>query len=122
LRFRILRVCIEAENKQKKQKASLDHGTSPFMFQSTPPSGRQQCLEEVTPLPNKIIPLKGEVSNRSWFLMNLLKNFTIQSDFPSSVLPSSTSQTNLTNPHFRHWHYFPASRAPNVRQTPKAPR
>jgi wyosine [tRNA(Phe)-imidazoG37] synthetase (radical SAM superfamily) len=31
---------------------------------------RQQRSEEVTPLPNVIIPLKGEVSNRSWFSMN----------------------------------------------------
>ena len=40
------------------------------MFQSTPMIGRQQHSEEVTPLPNVIIPLKGEVSSRSQFSMN----------------------------------------------------
>ncbi len=39
------------------------------MFQSTPVTGRNS-LEEVTPLPIAIIPPKGEVSNRSLFLMN----------------------------------------------------
>jgi ABC-type Fe3+ transport system substrate-binding protein len=40
-----------------------------FMFQST--SGRpDESTEGVTPLPCKILPLKGEVSNRSQFLMN----------------------------------------------------
>jgi hypothetical protein len=34
------------------------------MFQSTPVTGRNGT-EEVTPLPCRIIPLKGEVSNRS---------------------------------------------------------
>ena len=36
-----------------------------LMFQSTPVTERQQRSEELTPLPNVIIPLKGEVSNRS---------------------------------------------------------
>ncbi|MDR1367832.1 MAG: hypothetical protein LBJ76_03835, partial [Candidatus Accumulibacter sp.] len=35
------------------------------MFQSTPVNGRNR-MEEVTPLPSAIIPLKGEVFNRSW--------------------------------------------------------
>ena len=38
------------------------------MFQSTPVAGRNS-LREVTPLPSQIILLKGEVSNRSQFLM-----------------------------------------------------
>jgi hypothetical protein len=40
-----------------------------MMFQSTPVTERQRRLEELTPLPNEIIPLKGEISNRSQFLM-----------------------------------------------------
>jgi len=40
------------------------------MFQSTPVTGRQKRLKEVTPLPSKIVPLKGEVSNLSLFLMS----------------------------------------------------
>lgn len=52
---------------------SMPHGpvlsqTLNLMFQSTPVTGRKG-LEEVTPLPNQIIPLKGEVSNRR-FSMN----------------------------------------------------
>jgi tripartite ATP-independent transporter DctP family solute receptor len=38
------------------------------MFQSTPVAGRNS-LEGVTPLPGQIVPLKGEVSNRSLFSM-----------------------------------------------------
>ena len=41
------------------------------MFQSTPVTGRQRRSEELTPLPNGIIPMKGEVSHRSQFPMNL---------------------------------------------------
>ncbi len=40
------------------------------MFQSTPVAGRNS-LEEVTPRPNMMIPLKGEVSNQQGVLMAL---------------------------------------------------
>jgi len=43
-----------------------------FMFQSTPVTGRQKRLKEVTPLPSEIVPLKGEVSNLSLFLIKFL--------------------------------------------------
>jgi hypothetical protein len=46
------------------------------MFQSTPVTGRQRHSEELTPLPNVIIPLKGEVSNRSQFSMSLKERIT----------------------------------------------
>jgi hypothetical protein len=39
-------------------------------FNPRPQAGDR--LEEVTPLPNKSIPLKGEVSNRSEFLSKKL--------------------------------------------------
>ncbi|MDR2507268.1 MAG: sel1 repeat family protein [Candidatus Accumulibacter sp.] len=42
------------------------------MFQSTSGKAEQQGAEGVPPLPSKIIPLKGEVSNRSQFLMNII--------------------------------------------------
>ncbi|MDR0441596.1 MAG: 16S rRNA (uracil(1498)-N(3))-methyltransferase [Candidatus Accumulibacter sp.] len=42
-----------------------DFGNEGFrMFQSTPVTGRQH-MEELTPLPCSVIPMKGEVSNRS---------------------------------------------------------
>ena len=41
-----------------------------IMFQSTRLTARH--LEELTPLPNSIIPLKGEVSNLSLSLMKTL--------------------------------------------------
>lgn len=40
------------------------------MFQSAPVTGRKG-LGEVTPLPNPITPLKGEISNRVLFSMNI---------------------------------------------------
>jgi hypothetical protein len=40
-----------------------------FMFQSTPVTGRSGT-EGVMPLSRLIIPLKGEVYNRSWFSIN----------------------------------------------------
>ena len=44
------------------------------MFPSTPVTGRQRRSEEGTLLPNGIIPLKSEVSNRSQFSMKRLTN------------------------------------------------
>ncbi len=56
------------------------------MFQSTPVTGRNS-LEEVTPLPVAIIPLKGKVSNWSLFLMNKSTNNHL--DYPPIVVGSS---------------------------------
>jgi hypothetical protein len=55
------------------------------MFQSAPVAERQRRSEEVTPLPNVIIPLKGEVSNQSQFSMN-----AVLQEAPDSIAATAT--------------------------------